>query len=141
MNLIFTLETKSRFQDVQFCSESINGSISELMLVGCEDGKVRIYRLNPPDLQNGSEVEEKRPELVAELIGHKSRLVFVSRLYLLSRMVNVILDRIKAIKVVKLYPSPQFEPSTLIVTISSDGFIFIYPLPSTISTESELTGN
>lgn len=66
MKLLFTLTTKSRFQDVKFY---LSETLGELLLIGCEDGKVRIYNLSTAG------DDEMKPELIAELIGSKSRYV------------------------------------------------------------------
>jgi len=70
MTILQTLESNSRFHDVQFTR--LDDVSEELMLVACEDGKGRIYKLPTED----SKETAYSAKLVAELLGHKNRQVF-----------------------------------------------------------------
>jgi len=83
MSIHHTLTAPSRFHDLQFCtlpSSSSNDESQEFLLVGCEDGKIRVFDIsNPSPIKPGQEEDEEtfenRPKMkvCAELSGHTNR--------------------------------------------------------------------
>lgn len=70
MTLLQTLTSKSRFHDMQFV-QLAHADQANRLLVGCEDGKTRIYRL--PIAGEWSDEAPFTAKLESELIGHANR--------------------------------------------------------------------
>lgn len=66
MQVLATMTSRSRFHDIKFVQLPQFGD-RECMLVACEDGKARIYPLDPEDSPDLKVV------CAAELVGHTNR--------------------------------------------------------------------
>jgi protein MAK11 len=70
MSLIKDFRAATRFHDVAF----VDYQGSELLLVACEDGKVRIYKdITASEDDAKEEKEEEELSHIAELVGHSNR--------------------------------------------------------------------
>lgn len=78
--MLQTLTSRSRFHDIAFVD--IEGV--EILLVACDDGKVRIYRNLASEVPttsldaDGSTKDEGEPGHIAELVGHTNRYVLLT---------------------------------------------------------------
>lgn len=68
MTLFASLASRSRFHDIQFTT-LVGGE--EILLVACEDHKVRLYRMS--DVKEAEEGPKIDLVCVGELVGHKNR--------------------------------------------------------------------
>ncbi|KAJ3513106.1 hypothetical protein NMY22_g15142 [Coprinellus aureogranulatus] len=100
MELVHIVNYASRLHDIRF-SKRVNGE-GEVMLVGAEDKKVSIYAIHVD--------KSKEPTLIAQLVGHQ--------------------NRVKALQTLQIsLPTESNRQSTTIIsTVSSDGFIRVYDM-------------
>ncbi|EKM50100.1 uncharacterized protein PHACADRAFT_32944 [Phanerochaete carnosa HHB-10118-sp] len=104
MNMIHTVQHRSRIHDIKFCKR-VEGE-GELLLVAAEDKKVSVYEI-PAD-------REQTPRIIAHFVGHENRVKAIDAL------------------AVALPPASGTHrtSTTLVGTISSDGKIRVYDLAS-----------
>ncbi|KAJ3550378.1 hypothetical protein NMY22_g519 [Coprinellus aureogranulatus] len=100
MELMHVVNHPSRLHDIRF-SKRVNGE-GEVMLVCAEDKKVSIYAIHAD--------KAKEPTLIAQLVGHQ--------------------NRVKALQTLQIFlPTESKRQSTTIIsTVSSDGFIRVYDM-------------
>jgi protein MAK11 len=142
LNLLNTLETKSRYNSLLFAEVDLDGLPVEVLCVGTEKGVVEVYDVDIVDVEESEdekdvaeeeeEEEEKDEKLtqVAEverigtLVGHTNRSVF-------SLFPREYADtyRVKSISAIS-HTIPANPPlaTTLLTTASSDGFVNLYDL-------------
>jgi len=101
MDLLYTITHPSRIHDVKFCCRV--GSEREVLLVAAEDHKLSIYDIPK---------ESGTPTIIAEMTGHTNRVKATQTLE------------------ISLPESSGRLSTTLVCTVSSDGFIKIYDLAS-----------
>ncbi|KAH9479299.1 p21-activated protein kinase-interacting protein 1-like [Psilocybe cubensis] len=99
MDLLYTITHPSRIHDAKFCSR-VDGE-GELLLVAAEDRKLSIYDV-PKDSSS--------PKIIAHLTGHTNRVKAVDTL-------NIALPE-----------SSGRKSTTILVTVSSDGFINLHDI-------------
>lgn len=134
LKLLHTLETKSRFNALLFTEippKDGEGDAEEVLCIGTEKGVVEIYSIEVAGDDEDEDDEEDDEEdddddmsgptaivsLCGKCIGHTNRIKSISALP---------------------FPAPE-GPTTLLTTVSSDGFINLYDLRSMPATpETEL---
>ncbi|KAI0642016.1 WD40 repeat-like protein [Trametes meyenii] len=112
MELLHSITHPSRLNDIRFCKRT-DGE-GELLLAGGEDKKLSVYDV-PKD-------HTKVPSIIANMIGHT--------------------NRVKAVDTIQIaLPEGANRPSTtLVCTISSDGFIRLYDLAALPISSTEKLG-
>ena len=132
MDLLFSIKHPSRLHDVTFCKH-VNGE-GDVLLAGGEDHKTTVYSI-PRDTT--------KPIIIAEMIGHSNRSVFLLVGCQSSKPINVTY-RIKAVQTIGVaLPSSSGRTSTIIAcTVSSDGNVNLYDIaaiPQQPSTDAPQT--
>ena len=68
MVLLHTITHSSRIHDILYCRRNEHEKAGQLLLVGAEDRKVSVYRIN-------ADSSARLPRVVAEMVGHTNRFV------------------------------------------------------------------
>lgn len=125
MSPILTINLNSRLHDALFAPHPHpTDSSDELLLVAAENKKVHVFEVPKNPSEDGEGVEWKK---VAELVGHGNRYVFPSFCAgIVHGELTMTLRRVKALD--KLTLSTGADTTTIISTVSSDGFIRIFDL-------------
>lgn len=134
MKLLHTLETKSRFNTLLFTEIPPKDDVSdgeEVLCIGTEKGIVEIYSVEVAGDDEEDDEDEEDDDEDEDMSGPT---VIVS---LCGKCVGHT-NRIKSISALP-FPAPE-GPTTLLTTVSSDGFINLYDLRDMPATpETELT--
>lgn len=69
MELVKTFSSISRFHDVAFLEQ--DGV--EILLVACDDGKVRVYKDLEESTEDVENIDTETPKHIAELVGFTNR--------------------------------------------------------------------
>lgn len=148
LTLLHTLETKSRFNSLLFAEVDLDGLPVELLCVGTEKGTVEVYDVDIVDVDVEEDEDEEKEaesddedeaedgakitqtaevERIGTLTGHANRYVFYNPL---SECVDWLTTfRVKSISALS-HTIPANPPlaTTLLTSVSSDGFINLYDL-------------
>ncbi|KIY70261.1 WD40 repeat-like protein [Cylindrobasidium torrendii FP15055 ss-10] len=109
MTLLHSIKHPSRIHDIKFCKRVENDS--QVLLVGAEDKKVSVYTFK--DVEDPS----NPPILVASFVGHG--------------------NRVKAIDTL-VVAIPSSSTTTVISTVSSDGFIRLFDMSHLGKSEKDI---
>ncbi|THH12062.1 hypothetical protein EW145_g254 [Phellinidium pouzarii] len=109
MALLLTFTHPSRVQDVRFCSNVAPNNECEFLLVAAEDKKVTIYSTTSKDSTS--------LPVIAEVIGHQ--------------------NRVKAMDILSIAITSFHSWTTILCTVSSDGWIRIFDLGALVSPDNK----